>query len=244
MKTFNIFGYEIVIKKQAENKLQDIDVEYYKSIPSLTYAITLKAHEETVNYITQNIDLSSIMLCDNRFRNLSYCLLQAKKIQGLYLEFGVHTGRSLNYIAKRIGKKIIYGFDSFEGLPNNWNGFSMFAGNFNLKGCIPAKEKNVRLYKGWFDSTLPMFLKHNQEKVAFLHIDSDLYESAKVILENLATRFQEGSIIVFDEYFNYPNWQKHEFRAFKEFVEKFNVNYKYISFGKLQVGIQIISIGE
>ncbi len=40
---------------------------------------------------------------------------------GLWLEFGVHAGGTINRIAKYT-TKTIYGFDSFEGLPQDWSG--------------------------------------------------------------------------------------------------------------------------
>ena len=36
--------------------------------------------------------------------------------------------------------------------------------------------------------------------------------------------------ILFDDYYNYPNWQDHEFRGFKEFVEQHNIKYEYIAY--------------
>jgi len=84
---------------------------------------------------------------------------------------------------------------------------------------IPVFEKNVVVHQGWFDDTLPAFIKEFNEKVAFLHIDSDLYSSAKSILQWLDERIVEGTVILFDEYFNYPFWEHHEFKAFQEFVQ-------------------------
>ena len=63
-----------------------------------------------------------------------------------------------------------------------------------------------------------------------MYIDSDLYSSAKTILEALTDRIVQGTIIVFDEYFNYPNWKNHEFKAFKQFTNKENVLYEYLAF--------------
>ena len=68
-------------------------------------------------------------------------------------------------------------------------------------------ERNVALHVGWFDDTLPAFLDRHDGNVAFVHIDSDLYSSAKTILDNLAPRVGPGTIIVFNEYFNDPNWK-------------------------------------
>jgi hypothetical protein len=37
----------------------------------------------------------------------------------LWLEFGVASGRTINYISNFTNDKV-YGFDSFEGLPEKW----------------------------------------------------------------------------------------------------------------------------
>ena len=39
---------------------------------------------------------------------------------GLFLEFGVYKGTSINFISSLIPDKKIYGFDSFGGLPEEW----------------------------------------------------------------------------------------------------------------------------
>ena len=48
----------------------------------------------------------------------------------LWLEFGVASGISINYISRFTNDKV-YGFDSFEGLPEKWrDGFNK--GAFNM----------------------------------------------------------------------------------------------------------------
>jgi hypothetical protein len=44
---------------------------------------------------------------------------------------------------------------------------------------------------------------------------------------------------VFDEYFGYPGWQHHEFKAFQEFVHTNRVTYKYLYFARIQCAVQI-----
>ena len=39
---------------------------------------------------------------------------------GLILEFGVFSGRTVNHIAGLVGAQKVYGFNSFEGLPEAW----------------------------------------------------------------------------------------------------------------------------
>ena len=103
----------------------------------------------------------------------------------------------------RARRRDVYGFDSFEGLPENWrNGFP--AGAFNVDGLpdVPGAE----LVVGWFDDTLPGFLDEHEGPVAFLHVDCDLYSSTKTVLDLVGPRLVPGSIVAFDEYFNFPGW--------------------------------------
>ena len=67
-----------------------------------------------------------------------------------------------------------------------------------------------------------------QEDVAFLHVDCDLYSSTKDIFENLGDRVKSGTVIVFDEYMNYPGWKYHEWKAFHEFISSSKLKYQYI----------------
>ena len=142
---------------------------------------------------------------------------------GLFLEFGVATGRTISHIASARGGPI-YGFDSFEGLPQPWRpGF----GKGHFAGSLPVVPPNAHLVKGWFNDTLPLFINSHPGAVSFLHVDCDLYSSTKYIFDILDERISPGCIIVFDEYFNYPGWQKHEFRAFQEFVGRRSLEYRY-----------------
>lgn len=149
--------------------------------------------------------------------------------QGLWLEFGVYKGATLGLIALNTDGRV-YGFDSFEGLPVDWTHFQR-KGRFSLDGKGPKQlPDNVQLVKGWFESTLPVFLEEHTEAVAFVHIDCDVYSSTKTVLEHLRKQISSGTIIVFDEFFNYPQWKLNEFRAFNEFVENYNVEFEYIGF--------------
>ena len=88
---------------------------------------------------------------------------------------------------------------------------------------------NVELYVGWFDQTLPGWkAKYTNSPLQFLHVDCDLYSSTVTILETLRDNIVPGTVIAFDEYINYPGWELDEFRAWQEFVAKYNVRYEYI----------------
>jgi hypothetical protein len=59
----------------------------------------------------------------------------------------------------KLKNKIWYGFDSFYGLQENWKGGWFSKNHFSLNGKSPKVNKNVKLIKGWFKNTLPIFLK-------------------------------------------------------------------------------------
>lgn len=147
----------------------------------------------------------------------------------LWIEFGVWKGATINRMAEAT-KGIIYGFDSFQGLPEDWRtGYE--AGTFNEEGKMPIVKDNVQLIKGWFDDTLPQFLKkHASKKASLLHIDCDIYSSTAFVLFSMVSFLKQGTIIVFDELINYPGYDndKGELRALQEFVDHFNVKFQWI----------------
>ena len=75
-----------------------------------------------------------------------------------------------------------------------------------------------------------------------MHIDCDLYSSTKTVLENFHSRIKTGTIIVFDEYFNYPGWQEGEYKAFVEYIEKSDFSFEYIGYCRYhqQVALKIV----
>lgn len=160
------------------------------------------------------------------YRTLEYALSQVAG-SGLALEFGVYSGTTLGVITGALGGSGVYGFDSFEGLPEPWRtGFD--AGAFDVDTLPDAGSAD--LVVGWFAETLPGFLAEHPGPVTFLHVDSDLYSSARTVLEHVGPRLEPGSIVVFDEYFNYPGWQHHEYRAWQEHVERTGLEYSYLAY--------------
>lgn len=146
----------------------------------------------------------------------------------LWLEFGVASGRTINYISQ-FTQDNVYGFDSFEGLPEDWReGFPR--GAFSSAGKLPIVGPNVRLVKGWFDQTLPTFTKTQNKKVSFMHIDVDLYSSTKFILNTLKDYLDNFCIVVFDELVNYPEFagDTGELKAFYEFILETQIKYEWI----------------
>ena len=171
----------------------------------------------------------SIFLKDDKIK--VFAILKALEIkeEGLYLEFGVHKGKSINFLSKLIKDKIIYGFDSFEGLKEDWKGTQATKGTFNLKGKIPSLNKNVSPIKGWIQDTLPIFLKRS-ENINFVHIDVDTYDTSNFILKIIKPFLNDGAIILFDELYNCIGWEENEYKAL---IENFNEKeYDYLAFSK------------
>ena len=203
----------------------------------------------------------------------------------LFLEFGVHEGKDLvrmaaflRSIEERQKQKEdsndntnsstytrFHGFDSFEGLPEDWINGQMGAndepyhkkGAFDTGGSSPdvehliehnlklrdhgrsqtslfATDNNIFFHKGWFHESLPPFLDSHSgiSSVAFVHADADLYTSTITFLRLICERklFRRGSVIVFDEFWNYPHWQEGEFKAWKEIAEDFGLEYEYFGY--------------
>ncbi|KMY69201.1 hypothetical protein AAU61_00035 [Desulfocarbo indianensis] len=196
-----------------------------------------RALKESADYIQKNMPKALGM--QMRQDILEYALAQVK-IKGHYLELGVYKGDSLKFIANQVGDIHVHGFDSFEGLPSDWSGANIKKERFDIKGKLPKMPSNVTLYPGWFSDTIPLWGNNYEGNIAFMHVDSDVYSSAKDIFIQLGNRIVNGTIIVFDEYFNYPNWQHHEYRAFKEFVCDNNITYEYIAYAYEQVAVRIL----
>lgn len=199
------------------------------------------ARRTTAHYIMTR--MKEAVICSDREEVLDIAL-QQMPAEGLVCEFGVFEGQTISHIARQMPERQVFGFNSFEGLPEDWRG-PFQRGVFSLSGRLPVVPSNVTLIKGWFDATLPGFAARHPEPAALLHVDCDLYSSTKCIFANLGRRIVPGSVIVFDEYFDYPGWQDHEHLAFSEFVASYNLSYRYLAYNRLheQVAVQIVNVG-
>lgn len=170
--------------------------------------------------------------------------LERVPADGLVCEFGVYKGHTLKIIASAVGSRPVYGFDSFEGLPEAWR--SCFdIGTFKVKGAdMPVFPENVKLYPGLFDATLPVMLREDARPAAFLHVDCDLYSSTKCVFDAISDRLRVGTVIVFDEYFNFPGWENDEHRALEEAARDkgFTFDYLFYNPNGQQVAIVVTEV--
>lgn len=143
-----------------------------------------------------------------------------------YLEYGVSQGHSFRWWVGNCtnSESRFYGFDTFEGLPENWGTFNKGDMNANIPDL---NDNRAHFIKGLFQETLNDFLVKtslNNEKRKIVHLDADLFSSTLYALTSLAPYLKKGDVLFFDE-FNVPN---HEFFAFKTFCDSYYVKVKLL----------------
>ena len=153
--------------------------------------------------------------------------MQAAKVKGAVLEFGVRHANSTRQLAS-LAKQDVHGFDSFEGIPEDWHDEGK--GSYSTRGVIPKVPSNIHLHAGWFDATLPKFLETNAEQARLINIDCDIYSSTKTVLDLLAPRIVKGAVIIFDEYIGNQHWREDEYKAFQEALKTYGWKYEYLAF--------------
>ncbi|MDY0001481.1 MAG: TylF/MycF/NovP-related O-methyltransferase [Polyangia bacterium] len=144
----------------------------------------------------------------------------------LLIELGVFKGRYIEYWAKQLGhpQAAIHGFDSFVGLPEDWN-FHFKREFFSLGGKAPKfGDPRIELFAGWFHETLPTY-RPAPHDLLFVNFDADLYSSTKVALDNLKAYFVPGTLLYFDEFCD----RLHEKRAFDEYLSETGHGYRILA---------------
>lgn len=161
---------------------------------------------------------------------------------GLNIELGVYNGVTIGCLATARPELEFHGFDSFEGLPEDWDMGQKRVDSkaFDRKGELPEVPDNVMLYKGWFNETLEPFVDEQMKPISFLHVDCDIYSSTAYALELFNNDIKPGTIIRFDELacwrnvfgeaspsgkanrVMYTTWKDHEWKAMNEWLEKYD----------------------
>jgi hypothetical protein len=108
-------------------------------------------------------------------------------------------------------------FDSFEGLPApkgvDTQSRDFVPGKFaisqrqfeeNIRRAGVPRERTI-IVPGWFADTLTdaTIRAHNLRHAAIVHVDSDLYESAKAVLEFVTGLLVDGTVIIFDDWYTF-----------------------------------------
>lgn len=165
-------------------------------------------------------------------RQTLYDHLQEKYIADAaidYWEFGVFKGASMKYWSELHQNKEsqFYGFDTFTGLPEDWDYFAHTApkNKFDVESKTPQiNDPRISFVKGLFQDTLPSFLEDHPptDRKLVLHMDADLYSATLYVLTRLHEYIKPGTIIIFDEFSS----MLHEFRALEDYCSAYGVTYK------------------
>ena len=167
---------------------------------------------------------------------------------GDYLEFGVYNGTSMSIMyhilkEQKVQSSRLFGFDSFEGLPeeaSHDDDGMWFPGEFkcSIDKTKRALENNqvdldkVRLIKGYYSDTLKKELISELKinRAGIIMIDCDMYLSTKDALNFCKPLMKDKTIIIFDDWL--PGLATNDLgekKAFDEFLKN-NKNFKATEF--------------
>lgn len=230
------------IKQILKGTANHIFGDFKKNIPSVPERLLDNAIKNSCKYAEEHMQDAMMFFNQEDLRNYSITLLKQSLITDrYYLEFGVYKGKSINLFSSKLPEITFEGFDSFEGLQEDWRGWALPKGTFDLKGVLPKVNNNVNLHKGWFNKTLPGFLKENKhDKIRFIHIDCDTYESTKYLFDTLGDKMDSNTYILFDEYLGYRGWEIGEYKGFQEFVKQNNITYQYLGFSNYNTLVKLL----
>ena len=206
---------------------------------------------DSTNFSIDRLHSSEIIHCKNkskrsqRYSHLTHALKKVS-LPGHVMEFGVYQGLTLKIISNHFSNHTVWGFDSFEGLPETW----VMKSDVNARRSQqpPGKfaldkqelqvllnqfsKRKVKLVPGWFNQTVVPWMNDNPGVVSFLHVDCDLYSSTLDILTLLNDRIVPGTVIVFDEMYpwndveSYDLWEQGEFRALDEWIRNHQRSFR------------------
>jgi hypothetical protein len=232
---------ELQRQRYGENSATQQDLGYFTDVMNIRHMGRLRGTETTWQYLLDN-DLEDLKDCVTDYDLYEWVVstqLDANLLQiGQILEFGTATGRTLNQFAHWMSNHTIVGFDSWQGLPEQFNDLPV--GHFAQP--LPQVLPNCKLVQGWFGSrplqdqssipenTANLYAQDNLAPLALLHLDADLYSSTKTVLDAFANHIKPGTVILFNEYWNHPTWQKHEYRAWQQHVKTHSIRYEYIGY--------------
>lgn len=143
-------------------------------------------------------------------------------------EVGVYKGGSLKTLAINFPNAVIFGFDTFEGLPReHWNSKEIHKprqfSDTSMKEVYEFIDSpNVVLIKGLFPES---GWQYKNEEFDFVHLDIDFYQGIKESLEWFWPRMMYGGIIVLDD-FRWPNCPGVE-KALEEFGQEIYIQANY-----------------
>ena len=156
-----------------------------------------------------------------------------------FYEYGVWRGEAFQYLINVFKKG--YGFDTFEGIPEDWHGEP--AGKYSSDGYIP-QIKGGEFIVGKFDDTLPTFFSEPRPMASVINFDADLYSSTICALNHSKPVIDQYTILIFDEFIMNKHWEQDEYKALNEFCLQNSYTFEVIaiSFMTKQVAVRLAGI--
>jgi len=157
-----------------------------------------------------------------KLREVAALRANSNDVSTMWAEFGVELGRSAFFLSHYLpAQGEFFLFDSFEGLPEDWALSPTNTRPGEAWACDIQKFEDPRMIvvPGWFEDSLPH--EAMAGPLALLHIDCDLYSSTKTVLEQLDEQIVPRTVILFDEFWGYPNWRDGEYKALMEWDREF-----------------------
>jgi O-methyltransferase len=129
---------------------------------------------------------------------------------GHFIEIGVWRGGTASLIAKKLSlissQATLYLADTFTGVVKASEKDASYHGGEHadttvdvVKKLLNGKYDKVKILEGIFPEETSQFVD-NQHNFAFCHIDVDVYQSAKDIVDWIWDKLAIGGVIVFDDY--------------------------------------------
>tara|TARA_B100002019_G_scaffold292115_1_gene314261 strand:+ start:721 stop:1467 length:747 start_codon:yes stop_codon:yes gene_type:complete len=240
------------------NKLKLIIIEIFKKI-NVFWLKKFKFKKFEIDLVKKSLKYNFCTTSESILLNNISIFNKIKKnlFKGSIVECGVEGGISLVFfhnllVCHNINNINIYGFDTFEGVPepkkydlatNNtpmleqynkrlnpdgssgWNNVSLD----DVKNNIKTNTNNVNkilLIKGKVEDTL-LNEQNIPDKISILKIDVNLYDGTKIILEKIFKKIHKGGVLIVDNYGTYMGIKKAVDEFF--FDKKYKFNYSFFT---------------
>ena len=246
-KLFRLLGYDVSFMKIGLFSLININKYIWEPF----------SHQnDKMNLYNEGLKKSNVEWSDSFVKQLRYYSLQQmvgyvfqKKLIGDFVECGVWKGHSAYIISSILSQNNFNGnfhiFDSFEGglsekdeedrttkipeltekqIKREKELFS--STEHEVKSCL-NKFSFINYYKGWIPTR---FNEIENKKIAFLHIDVDLYEPYQDSLKFFYPRLVDNGVIVCDDY------GLSQFPGAKKAVDEFLAKNSYQLFYEVPMG--------
>ena len=212
-----------IVEDVAHNRL-NLAPALRSVFKNIRVAAQLRAATSSAEWLHRNADRAPTY---DRRNEMLEALFPFVPAEGDLAEFGVHTGAITVFVRPRFADRRYHAFDSWRGVPEAMS-LRRKKFFFDLNGVVPKLPPDAIIHSGWFHETIPKWREQFDAPIAFAYIDCDLYESVCTVLEGLTDRIRAGTILVFDSWYNFPNWEEHSPKASEEWMQRHGIRMEPI----------------